>query len=49
MFAVSFDFKCLQSPGDDSWHLVSSAIVYVGPRTLQEVFNMLTLKSMKTC
>ena len=37
------------SPGDDSWHLVSSAIVYVGPRTLQELFNMLTLKSMKTC
>ena len=39
----------LKTPGDDSWHLVSSAIVYVGPRTLQEVFNMLTLKSMKTC
>jgi len=38
-----------KSPGDDSWHLVSSAIVYFGPRTLQEVFNMLTLKSMKTC
>ena len=37
------------TPGDNSWHLVSSAIVYVCPRTLQEVFNMLTLKSMKTC
>ena len=37
------------TPGDNSWHFISSAIVYVCPTTLQEVFTIFTLKSMKTC
>ncbi|KNZ56639.1 hypothetical protein VP01_2359g1 [Puccinia sorghi] len=37
-----------RSPGDNSWHLVSSAIINFCLGTLQEVFTMLKLKSMKT-
>jgi len=34
---------CDIAPGDDSWHLVLSAINHVFLGTLQEVFIMLTL------
>ena len=35
------------SPGDDSWHLVLSAIIHVFLGTLQEVFIILTLTELE--
>jgi len=37
----------LDPPGDDSWHLVLSAIIHVFLGTLQEVFIILTLTELE--